>query len=398
MASRSRRQSSWDEADFEYSQLQAELLVFPEMRAVDLVEGLEDLARRHPDFYPAALELGMRQLYAGTFDPGEDNLRRGLELFLRCKHKRTPKEEIEDAENVALNLHDMMRFDLTVPFLRKMVERHPRANGLWNLLGNALAMLGDHEGAWEASGTAVKLAPRDGSRWTDRALIALMAGRLDDAEKALSRALALGEDESDGIVAAHRRVLAYLRSHIGLSYLDYLLRPHDDEALELLEDDERDLDEENAVWNEARLLAMGLERLRSGKIETFTARARALRLFYKSVGRGVLSDYTPLWEDLEEVRDLEEILNTFVIRHTDGAEALEDVCGALLDLHSFLASHGLVDARALKKLRGRLETLRPQVAERARRYRESLERDSSPERREALVRKFFRNKHRIAFF
>lgn len=395
VASKSSRLSRWEEADYEYSALQAERLV-PFGGQGDSMGALEDLARRYPDYYPATLELGMRQGYAGTTGPAEDNLRLGLDLFVRCPAKRARKEEIEDTENVVLNLHDMYRFDLTPPFLNKMLERHPRAPSLWNLRANALAMSGDHAGAWDASGTAVKLAPKDGSLFTDRVLVAVLAGRLDDAQEALDRALALGEDDDD-VVKVRRRTLVYLQRHSGMTFFDHLVRPHDDEALEDLDDDERDLDEENAHWNGDRLFAMGLERLRSGRIATFASTKQTLRLFYGLVGQGLLSNFTPLWEDPEVLKPLEDIFNTFVIRHTDGADALEEVCEALLELHAFFASHGLIQARDMDRLRKDIAVVAPQTAERARRYRECLEKDPS-RGREALVRKIFGDRHRIAFF
>ncbi|MGC4118725.1 MAG: hypothetical protein QM765_30035 [Myxococcales bacterium] len=383
MARKRSARSSWDEAEFEYSALEAELEVFG-AEGPDVLEGLAGIAGRYPDFYPALLDLGLRQLHFADPVEGEANLLRGLELFWRRPEPGTKRQRLESALNVVLNLQDAFRFDLTAPFLRETLERHPGEAEFWSELARAHAMLGRFEKAGEASAKAVALKPGKAALWVNKAAVALDAERLDEAEAALDRAASLRDARATEALAENRQTLAYLRRNGG-TRLKYLLRPRDQEP-----------DAEDADRNSDRLLAMGLERLRDGLVAPFAARKRTLVAFFDFAGRGLLEERVPLYEDVHELDDLEEILNSFVIRHADGGEALGEIAEALSDFYGFLAGHGLMAQRDLVRLVKAVARLVPKVADRARRYRAARSKDPGRERAR-LIEEIFGRKHRECF-
>ena len=88
---------------------------------------------------------------------------------------------------------------------RALVERTPTHARAFNLLGAALATLGQAEPARDALTTALRLQPRDATTYTNLGLLDLQTGRRAAAIRRLSEALSLepaNQAAADGLARA----------------------------------------------------------------------------------------------------------------------------------------------------------------------------------------------------
>ncbi|MBI5532718.1 MAG: hypothetical protein HY898_08395 [Deltaproteobacteria bacterium] len=389
---------AWSAAEWQYDMLHAERMLASVLGPTDTAERLKEIVDLCPTFYPALIELGVLRIETGQAD-GAQNVEEGLTLLLSDrKLRRKPEEAAEAAQASVANLHDLFRFDLSRPFLQKMVERAPRNAWFHMELAHAVAMLGDPARAWELSEHATELDPDNGNWWNDRGLYALMGGDAKRATQALERSRRLGGDST--ALDANFDVLGWMERHEGKTYFDYLLRPVDYDGSS--DGFEADTDEAIDDINSYRLIAMGVERLRGGTISTFPPLASNIRGFFRAIGRDVFGEPQPLlMEDIDGLRrEIEMKLNGFVIRHRDAdGKLIHGICDALLELYGFLVDRGLVERRARTAFCKRLDIVRPKVVARAATFRAAQKEGAlSPEARQKLIREVFGNCHDVMMF
>jgi Flp pilus assembly protein TadD len=81
------------------------------------------------------------------------------------------------------------------------VARRPRHAEAWAELGHALTRLGEHARALVADARVVELAPEDPTAHYNLACSLALSGRTDDAYGRLERAIELGWDDAEHMVA-----------------------------------------------------------------------------------------------------------------------------------------------------------------------------------------------------
>src|SRR3990172_8049833 len=93
-----KRTKAWKAAEWDYCVLQADLQMAPIMGSPsqeDIARRLRGMVRRCPQFYPAVLELGLRQLAAKGDAVSVDNVEKGLRLMIELAGPRQTAEEID---------------------------------------------------------------------------------------------------------------------------------------------------------------------------------------------------------------------------------------------------------------------------------------------------------------
>lgn len=151
---------------------------------------------RHPGSVPALAQLASVLLDVGDRD-------RLVPVVARL---RTVAPDADDTRYYTASLLFLEgRHELAVREARALVERTPTHARGFNLLGAALATIGQTEPARDALTTALRLQPRDATTYTNLGLLDLQTGRRASAVRRLSEALSLepaNQAAADGLARA----------------------------------------------------------------------------------------------------------------------------------------------------------------------------------------------------
>ena len=358
-------------AEFQYESMYA-MSMFPMMGELvgrgDKVEQLKSMLQHCPNFYPAILEMGLLRLAKGDGKSAEQQVLKGIDLMQELAEPKHLEEEISTTID---NLEKFWSYDLCRQILEPMVKRRPNNAEFRDSLSSALAQLGELEAALPQIDKAVELAPDNPFFLTNRGWILLMAGRLEDAEKSLRRALHVrpGHPGAKGNLKVH----SYLVKHGG-TYTDYLVRPANRKRIAQLANDERreKADELSEEINSARQEAFALSLLRKGgrsraNIQDWLSTLTSFFGFVRDLANGLL----PLDEDIGYVENhLESILHKFIFKFGDtDREILESITEATCAYYEFLATHKIVSAEDFRGYRTEIRKVMPAMIEKATRYK-----------------------------
>ena len=390
----------WKAAQFEYEMLQARL-VMPMMPLIGgppsagtAVECLEGIVETCPLYYPAVLDLAVRELARGGGERAGKRLAKGFDLMLEMAG---PEELDEHVDMLAENLGMVWRYDLARPCLDALVGRFPDKAAFHDKLAYAAARMGDFEAAHDHVARAVAMEPENLPFRSNQVWIHLMAGNLEQGREALERALEL--KPGDEIVLGNLRVHAYLAGRGGGTFYDYLLRPPDREELDRLEaaGDFEKLDalcsDYNACRQEALVWSRFLEqeRERPGLVAMIGMHREFFGFFRKASMEAYILD-----EDIEFLHvSFVELMSRFIVSFEDiDAEVIEGVCAHLLVYYDFLAGAGLVRRAELARFRKRVSGMKGKLIHRMERYnRVRCDEALDEEEKEAECRKIFQGDH-----
>jgi hypothetical protein len=392
-----RKPRRWREAEWMYEALCADRMLpllngplSPDQLHARL-QGIVDTCDR---FYPAVLELGIRQLMsAATAAEGERLVDDGFRLLLELSK---PDHLTEEVEAVVDNLERVWRFDLQARHLQTMVSRDPSDASWHDSLAHALAWLGELEAATREQAEAVRLAPDNPNLRNNQGFVHLALGRLGEARVELEEAARL--DVETEVVEHNLRVLSYLEEHGG-SHLDYLLRPLDLEEVERLSEAEEweEVDALCASYDSSRLQLLILAAMQGdeGQRRRLPDLVSTLSQLFRFV-RQVRSDAYHLNEDVVWLtRHFQPLMHKFIFKHGDAdGQLVEEVCDALLELYALLASRKVIrsaDHRAFVRV---VRKLRPELVRKAESYR-TVRHDPqvSTEERERIQDELFDGDH-----
>ena len=336
---------AWKAAEWEYCALQADLQMASVSGALsqeEIVNRLRGMARRCPKFYPAVLDLGLRQLSRKGDPASARTVEKGFCLMIELTD---PKHSAEEIDGVVENLERLWRFDVSRRLLEVLGEHHRLSAALHDSLAHAAARLGDLDTAQRHAKEALRLEPSSKDFWSNKGWYHLMGGELEEAGAALAKALRL--KPKDPVAAANLKIHEYLRKHGG-TYRDYLERPLERKQIERWADQEKwdqatslcDLFNENRIeaFAQSTFLKGGKERSRLPDL------LATLRTFFRFVSQ-LDSSGIFLNEDIGFVhRKFKPIMHKFIFKFGDvDREMMEDVFEALQAYYGFLASRRIVD-------------------------------------------------------
>ncbi|MBI3273399.1 MAG: hypothetical protein HYZ53_30725 [Planctomycetes bacterium] len=382
----------WREAEFIHLELHSSSLM-PMLSApwsdAEKVKAWREMLAICPRFYPAHMELGTHLLCRGNAARGKEHLDRGLGDLMALAEK--PDETLAI---VVENLESLWRYDVLRPLLERVIQRYPRTAWYHDALALAAAWTGDPEAAMKCGQRALELEPGSADYLSNLGFFALMAGRLEEADRFLTRALSKGRKHKTA--RGNRHVLDFLRKHGG-TYLDYILRPADRDKLDALanREDVEAVDRVSAELNECRLEAFAQDALARCAADPLPNRLSTLRAFFGFVSR-VSADAYFLYEDVRFVREhFVALMNKFIFKFRDvDAELLEDIDEALRAFYGFLSSKRVVSKRDASALAGRLGAQRKPLLRKVVRYNAARNDPTlGEEEREKLQDKLFDGDH-----
>lgn len=365
------RTRAWKAAEFEYDRMQASIMMpfFGSSPSVDeAIDWLEGIIEDCPQFYPAVLDLAVRELSIGRVEKVDQRIEEGFHLMLDLAD---PKHFDEELDAFVENLEKTWRFDLARRYLDILVGRFPDNAAFHGALAHPAVRLGDCEAALHHAGRAVALEPSNPFFRSNQGWFHLMAGNLEEGREALERALEL--KPGDEITLGNLKVHAYLAGRGGGTYFDYLLRPADREELDRLADEEdfEKLDALCGSYNSCRLEAMTwtlfLEEERKRPLLCDTA--GTLSSFLNFV-HGVNQDAYMLDEDIDFVHDhFKALMHKFIVKFGDvDREIIEGICASLVEYYGFLAGRGLVRRAELGRFRKTVSGMKRKLVARMERY------------------------------
>jgi tetratricopeptide (TPR) repeat protein len=393
--------SAWRAAEFRYAALFAEaMLPIPGLRSSrrDLAEGLEEILRTCPAFFPALLQLGVFRAAGGRTEEARRLLLEGADRMAEREPALT--EEIDLTAGVTDPLQEVMCHDLAREVLERLTEHYPSDSSLHEELGSVLVVLGELDEAVRRFETAVALEPEDARPLCNLGWGLLAAGRLDDAMAHLERSLKM--NPGDPVTRGNLEVARYLKRKGG-RFEDYYLRPIDRKRLARLEeqgDDEGDYEElERYVrqHNFERFEGWKWRLLRRREPPGYRELYKSLRAFFRFVEDLSPDSYT-LYEDLSWLSGrFRRVMHKFIFKMADAdAEVLEEIYGALLSFYGYLTEGGLVGEDDFADFRAEILEAKPSLLEKAERYAEVRHDPSVPEAEKDRIREeLFEGDHAV---
>ena len=388
---RAKGDRAWDAADWEYSSLVASSMVpfFGEKpSAEEEMDGLEEIVRRHPSYYPALYHLGAQKVATGRESEGRCLLLKAVDLMA----EREPAEKLDPKtmDNIIEFLQENLRYDVALELLDRLVERYPLQARFYDDLGAAALSLGDEDMAAAMACKAVKLEPRNAHFLSNLGWAYLVAGRLGEARKHLERSLALMP--TNEVTQGNCEVLRHVE-RTGGTFMDYLVRPLDRKALARLEKmgerdgDFQDLDRAAAQWNGDRLEAWKWELCRKRDLPGYPEVYKSLRAFFGFV-KNLSEDTYLLYEDMGWFQaNFARIMNKFIFKMSDAdAEIIGQVYAGLFSFYGCLAERGLADKTEYARFRSELLGMKRRILGKAARYARVRHDDSISEKEKERVR------------
>ena len=376
--------SNWGAAEFRYAALFAEaMLPIPGARSSreELFEGMEDILRTCPDFYPALFQLGVFRAAAGRTEEARRLLLEGAVRLAEREPALT--EEIDLIGGVTDPLQEVVCHDLAREVLERLTEHYPSDASLHDDLGGVLVVLDELDEAVRRFETAVALEPEDARLLCNLGWGLLAAGRLDDAVAHLERSQKMSPDDS--VTRGNLEVARFLKRKGG-RFEDFYLRPIDPKRLARLEEraadegDYEELDRYVSQFNYDRLEGWKWRLCRRREPPGYQELYKSLRAFFGFVETISQDSYT-LYEDLSLLSGrFRNVMHKFIFKMADAdAEILEEIYAALLSFYGYLAEGGLVDEDDLAEFRAEIFKAKPSLLEKAHRYAEVRHDPSVPE-------------------
>ena len=381
---RAKGDKAWDAADWKYSALVASSMVplfGKKLTPEEEMDGLEEIVRLHPAYYPALYHLGGRKIATGQEAEGRRLLLEAVDLMAR---REGPAQfDPKSMDNVIEFLEENLRYDVARELLERLIQRYPHQALFYDELGAAALFLGDEAAAAAMARKAVELDPQNAHFLSNLGWAHLVAGRLDEAGKHLARSLALMP--ANEVTQGNCEVLRHLK-RAGGTFMDYLLRPLDRKALERLEErcdrkgDFRDLDQAAAQWNHDRLDAWKRELCRRRDVPDYSEVYKSLRAFFGFVEQ-LSEDTYLLYEDMGWFQSrFARIMNKFIFKMSDAdAEVIGEIYAGLLSFYGVLTERGLADKTGYARFRSELLGMKRGILGKAARYAKVRHDDSIPE-------------------
>lgn len=342
---------------------------------------LQKTIAKCPRFYPAVVDLAVRDLRAGDDAAGRQGLERGFELLLELS-----RDLEQEADTLIDNLNTIWRIDLSRTCLERLVERHPGSALYQDELAAAAARLGDLDTAFAAGARALEIVPHNAFYHSNLGWYHLMAGSLDEAARSLEQSLEL--DEANDVTQGNLHLLTYLRQQGG-TYFDFLLRPVDYEELDRLveKEDWPTVDSLSSDYNTCRREALALEMLHRGEVAGLPDLLASLDGFFRFVD-GLSQDAYFLHEDVAFVGGhFKLIMHKLIVKFGDVDRGMiEGVCGSLLQFYRFLEQRELISPAALAPFVTDMAQLEPALIEKMERYNAVRHDDSLDEDEREEVR------------
>jgi len=383
-----RNTKAWKIAAWEYGEIAAQSMV-PLLGAQpspgEIIERLQRIIKECPKFYPALLELGLRQMASGRNNWAKRRIEDGFRLMLELAE---PQHLDEELDGPLSNLEKLWRFDICRHYLEFLVERYPHNALFQDYLAHAAARMGDVDAALLHIAKAVEMEPDNPHFRSNQGWIYLIASKLEEADKAFVEALRLEPDNE--VVKGNLEIHRYLTKHGG-NYFDYLLRPVDKEEIDRLADEEEweEVDRLCASYNDCRVEPMANALLQEDehKRSRLPDLLATLRQFFRFVHKVDQGGYT-LNEDLPFIHDyFKPIMYKFIFKFYDiDSEMIEEIYESLLEYYGFLARRGLVSAKEFKRFQKKILGMKNELIEKMQRYNVIRHNDDMDEEEKEVIR------------
>jgi tetratricopeptide (TPR) repeat protein len=385
------RTQAWKAAEWDYGAIQADLqmaIFGPRPTPEQVAARLRRIVRRCPRFYPAVIELALRQLAAKGDVRSERMLEKGFRLMIELA---SPKNFDVIIDGLVENLENLWRFDLSKRLLELLAD-HGRLNAtLHDSLSYAAARLGDLAAAQRHIEDALRLEPQNKSFWSNKGLYHLMGGELKEAGIALRKASELGP--KDPVLMGNLEICKYLEKHGG-DYFAYLLRPLDQKRIDQCADQERwdRVDATCADFNDCRMEAFAQSMfLKAGNARSHLPNLLAtLKTFFRFVAQ-VDAGGTFMHEDMSMVHEnFKPIMHKFIFKFADvDREMMDEIFEGLEAYYGFLASRKLVAETDFKRFCEMVRAMKGDLIGKMDRYNairhdETMDEDRKEELREEL--------------
>lgn len=395
-----RNTEAWEAAEWEYGEMTARSMVpfhGAQLSPDEIIERLERIITKCPRFYPALLELGLRQLASGRNNWAKRRIDEGFRQTLELAE---PQHFDEELDCLLINLEKLWRFDLCRHYLEFLVERYPHNALFQDYIAHAAVRMGDVDAALLYIAKAVEMEPGNPHFRSNQGWIYLIANKLEEAGKTFVDALRLDPDNEavKGNLEIHRYLTKY-----GGNYLDYLLRPADREEIDRLADEEEweEVDKLCASYNDCRVEAMAQALLQEDerKRSRLADLLATLSQFFGFVQQLDQSGYM-LNEDLPFIHEnFKPIMHKFIFKfHDIDREMIEKIYESLLEYYGFLAQRGLVSAKEFKRFNKSILGMKNELIEKMERYNMIRHNgDMGEEEKEAIREELFEGDHAWPF-
>jgi len=390
---------SWKGAEFDYAGVVADAIVpfFGESLNQEQVdERMASILEGCPRFFPALLQRGLYHVSLGAEEKARSFLDRAFDLMIELLEG---EELVDEVDELIDGLEKRLRYDLCCRYLEKLVEMYPEKALYYDYwAGSELrSRNGSAEKARKLQRKALQLEPSNPTFCNNLGWIHLTAGELEDAERALLKALSIETEHEPA--GANMEVLEYLKKQGGKArFMDYLLRPVDHAEIQKLQDagDWDELVPVIAEYNQSRMEAFEQALLENEdcpahQVWNFTT---TLKLFFAFIDEVCQDEF--LFDDLATVHySFEAIMHKFIFKHKDvDDEIIDDIYASLALFYSLLSRRKLVSGSMYKEFLREIESMKPELVEKMHRYNEIRhDENMSEEEKEEIRDELFEGDH-----
>ncbi len=218
----------WRNAEFVYEDIcvSNKMPFFREPLTVKEIDKyMAEILEKCPQYFPALLQRGQYHLIIGKDNRAIDFYDRGFELMIEILEGEVLFDLIERTID---GFEKHLRYDLCRRYLRRLIELYPEKAEYYDYLAGYTVQ--DKNGSFEQASPlqlkALELDPDNPTFLSNLGWIHLIAGNLEDAEKALRKGLEIRP--GDHFLKGNMEVFQYLKKEKpGRTFADYLLRPVD---------------------------------------------------------------------------------------------------------------------------------------------------------------------------
>ncbi|HSL84279.1 MAG TPA: tetratricopeptide repeat protein [Thermoanaerobaculia bacterium] len=359
------------------------MVPLPGMRSApgDLAEGMEEILRDCPDFYPALFQLGVLRAAGGRSEEARRLLLDGADRL--AEREPVLSDDLDLTGGVSEPLQEVLCHDLAREVLERLTEHYPSDASLHDELGSVLVFLGELDEAVRRFETAIALEPDDARLLCNLGWGLLAAGRLDEATAQLERSQKL--NPRDPITRGNLEVARFLKRKGG-RFEDVYLRPIDRKRFARLvnraaeEGDSEELDRYVDQVNFDRLEGWKWRLCRRREPPGYQELFKSLRAFFRFV-ESISQDSYTLYEDLSLLSGrFRRVMHKFLFKMADAdVEILEEIFAALLSFYGYLTEGGLVEEDDFADFRAEILEAQPDLVEKAERYAEVRHDPAIPE-------------------
>lgn len=328
---------------------------------------MKRISKDCPEFYPAIMEVGFRQLARGQGKVAEQKLEHAFHLLLQLAE---PEKLSDELEIFIDNLEKLWRFDILKQFLTILIQKYPHEALYYDYLACAEVHLGNIESAQILIQKAVAMKPENSFFLANLGWIHQVAGNYQEAGIALQKALKMKPD--DQIIQGNLEINKYLEKHGG-NFVDYLVRPVDFKKLEKLSENEDwgKTDELAASYNGSRMDAMKWYILREKrqKLATLADSTQNLMIFFDFI-KSISQEAYFLYEDISFVQcHFKNIMHKFIFKFGDiDEEIFISTLNALLEFYSFLSHKKLISTNAFRLFKKDVNDMKGELIDKMQKY------------------------------